>query len=697
MIYAELAPLVFAAILVLMVPGLLVSWSAGARGWVLAGSAGPVSVSIISVTAILTGFAGLPWSMMVVLAVSAVLATVIFALRRLLFASLHNHTAPLPDDGGVHGDTLARNSVPPAPAAGAEHGHHTWVGILIAWFTVVVVFLVLFWRLGQIFGATENISQTFDNVFHLNAVRYIIDTGNASSLRVSGFTSSTGVGGFYPAAWHDVASLTQQLTGSTVPAAVNASNVAIAALLWPLSCLLLATALFGRRRIVVVSAAALAAGFSSFPYLMLDFGVLYPNLLSIALLPASIGLVAMSLRAARGLKPPTVSAWILSLASLPGLALAHPSTLMAFLAWTYPAVIVAANTLFLHRRSRFGKPRAASVVLLGLAAYTCVFLVAWKMIRPNDAQSTWQPVQGLAQAFGQALTSAPQDRPVPWLIFFLTLAGIWAILRQHCHLWILAMLGISCIMFTVVSGYPFGQVRTWFGGVWYNDPFRLAALLPVAALPVAVLGVVWLTNLVQGLVTSRLENGRTPAFGTWTTGSRATFASAAVSVLVLAGLLGLSQGSAVTTSVASAAGKYSMTPASELVDTDEMILLRRVAKEIPTDNIVVSSPWTGASMVYAIADRKSLTPHIFSEFGADTSAILNRLNRAGEDPAICEIVRRLKTYYVLDFGSREIFGDIHAMPGLVEIATDPDFTLVDSQGDAKLYKVTACGEQVSGT
>jgi len=679
MIYADLAPLVFAAILVLMVPGLLVSWAAGARGWVLAGSAGPVSVSIISVTAILTGFAGLPWGMVVILAVSAVLAAAIFVLRRLLPARLRNHGAPVPAGHGAgHGLLLG-------------YGPRHWAGIVLGWFAVGVVFLVLFWRMGQIFGGIDNISQTFDNVFHLNAVRYIVDTGNASSLRVSGFTSSTGMGGFYPAAWHDVASLTQQVTGSTVPAAVNATNVAISALLWPMSCLLLATAVFGKRRMVVVSAAAFSAGFSSFPYLMLDFGVLYPNLLSIALLPASIGLAALALRAARGLVLPTVSAWILGLGSLPGLALAHPSQMLALLAWTYPAILVAAVALFRHWRSRFGVPRAAGVVLIALAGYTAALLVAWKLIRPNEAQSTWQPIQGLAQAFGQALTSAPQGRPIPWLIFALTLAGIWAMLRQRRHLWLLMMFGISCVMFIVVSGYPFGTLRTWFGGVWYNDPFRLAALLPVAALPVAVLGVVWLTDLVHGAVRSRLAEGKAPAFAAWTTGSRATVASAVAGVLVFTGLLGLSQGGTVSASVASAAGSYALTPAARLVDTNEMILLRRVAAEIPADNTVVSSPWTGASMVYAIADRKSLTPHIFSEFGADTSAILNRLNQAGEDPAICDIVRRLKTYYVLDFGTREIHGYVHTMPGLVGMATDPDFTLVDSEGDAKLYKVTACG------
>jgi hypothetical protein len=680
MIYAELAPLVFAAILVLMIPGLLVSWASGARGWVLAGSAGPVSVSVIAVTAILTGFAGLPWGMVVVLAVSAVLAAAIFVLRRVLPKPLRDHGAPLPSTGSVHGG-----------ASGHGHRHRHRADMLIGWFVVVVVFLVLFWRLGQIFGGIDNISQTFDNVFHLNAVRYIVDTGNASSLRVSGFTSSTGMGGFYPAAWHDVASLTQQLTGSTVPAAVNASNVAIAALVWPLSCLLLATAIFGRRRIVVVATAAFSAGLGSFPYLMLDFGVLYPNLLSIALLPASIGLLALSLRVARGLVLPTVSAWILALGTLPGVALAHPSTLLALFAWTLPIVLAAAAALFVRFLKRSDVWRAAGVVL-GFVVYTGILAIAWQRLRPDEAQSTWQPVQGLAQAFGQALTSAPQGRPIPWLIFAMTLFGIWAMLRQRRFLWLLAMFGISCVMFIVVSGYPFGPVRTWFGGVWYNDPFRPAALLPVAALPVAVLGVVWLTDLAQGWVRSQLAEGRLPrSWSAWATGSRVAVASAVASVLVFTGLLGLSQGGTVTASVASAAGSYALTPKARLVDTNEMALLRRAAEEIPADNVVVSSPWTGASMVYAIADRKSLTPHIFSEFGADTSTILNRLNQAGEDPEICEAVQRLKAYYVLDFGTREIHGHVHTMPGLVDMETDPDFTLVDSEGAAKLYKVTACG------
>ena len=67
-------------------------------------------------------------------------------------------------------------------------------------------------------------------------------------------------------------------------------------------------------------------------------------------------------------------------------------------------------------------------------------------------------------------------------------------------------------------------------------------------------------------------------------------------------------------------------------------------------------------MVYAIADRKSLTPHIFSEFGADTRTILHSLNEAGENPAVCRSVRNLKANYVLDFGTREVHGGLPPVP-----------------------------------
>ena len=690
MIYTDLAPVVVAAICVLMLPGMLVAYATGARGWALVGAGAPASVTLVSLTAILTGAARLPWGVLPVLVVSAVVAAGIYAARLTWSSWLKRRRRQPPGPGASLATVSAKRNAPSTSGRRPKRPARDLTGVVIGIIATGVAFAVIAWRLGQVFGGAENISQTFDNIFHLNAVRYIADTGNASSMKVSGFTASTGIGGFYPAAWHDVVSLTQQLAGSSVPAAVNATNLAVAALVWPLSCLLLSTSIFGARRSVVVATAALAAGFSAFPYLMVDFGVLYPNLLSIALMPACIALFALALRVARGIHLRRDAAWLLFLGSLPGLALAHPSTLLALLAWTYPVAVAAMITLCRRLRPRFGSWRTYGAVLIGLAAYTSALAVAWKKLRPDEAQSTWEPVQTLSQAFGQAVTSAPQGRPIPWLIFALTLLGIGALLQQRRHLWLLAMFGISVLMFMVVSGYPFGPFRTLVGGIWYNDPFRPAALLPVATLPVAVLGVVWLWDRVRGMLRARLAGMPSPALGLMAA-SRVPVASVVLALLALGGLLGLSQRGAVTAAVRSAAANYVVSPDAALLSTDEQILLARAAQEIPSDNTVVSSPWTGASLVYALADRKSLTPHVFGDYDADTMEVLRRLDQAGEDPSVCQSVRDLKAHYVLDFGAREIHGGYHPFPGLENLSTDPDFELVDSQGSAKLYRVVACG------
>lgn len=73
--------------------------------------------------------------------------------------------------------------------------------------------------------------------------------------------------------------------------------------------------------------------------MMVDFGVLYPNLLSISLLPAvlAVGIQVLHLSAVPDIPP--VLRYLAVIVALPGLALAHPSTLMAFLAFLAPAVV----------------------------------------------------------------------------------------------------------------------------------------------------------------------------------------------------------------------------------------------------------------------------------------------------------------------------------------------------------------------
>jgi hypothetical protein len=53
-------------------------------------------------------------------------------------------------------------------------------------------------------------------------------------------------------------------------------------------------------------------------------------------------------------------------------------------------------------------------------------------------------------------------------------------------------------------------------------------------------------------------------------------------------------------------------------------------------------------------------------------------------------VRDENAYYALDFGSKEVHGGDHTPPGLKNLDSNPGVELIDSQGDAKLYRITAC-------
>jgi hypothetical protein len=61
------------------------------------------------------------------------------------------------------------------------------------------------------------------------------------------------------------------------------------------------------------------------------------------------------------------------------------------------------------------------------------------------------------------------------------------------------------------------------------------------------------------------------------------------------------------------------------------------------------------------------------------------------DASVCQAVRAANAYYILDFGTVEVHGGNHTPAGLRNLAANPGVQLVDSQGEAKLYKVTACG------
>ncbi|WP_155848513.1 DUF6541 family protein [Arthrobacter sp. 35W] len=658
--------------------------AAGVRRLNLVSLAAPVSFTVAAVLAIVFGLAGVPYNPGTYFAASAVLAAVAFGLRTLLVRRAGKGTA-----GAGYGVLGANGRLPLA-------SHRRWAGPFVVIAAVAFPALVITYRYLRGFAHPDNLSQTFDNVYHLNAVRFIADHQMGSSLRLGNLTEASA--GFYPAAMHDLMALVYMAGGSTVMEAVNIGTVVIGALIWPLSCIFLTTRIVGNRPVAILLTGVLSAGFSAFPYLMVAFGVLYPNHAAIALLPAALGLVIELLGLSRN-KPTSFWPPLLALAAVgPGLALAHPSTVVALVGFSAPLVV--ARLIRSWQSFRKGTESGRTVLMwLGFTVvYFIVGTVIWTVLRPSLAAAPWTPFQSNARALGEVLASAPMGTTAAWVMLLCTVIGLYVIARRLRQFWwVLGMYLVGAALYVIVSSWALGDFRTFWTGVWYNDSFRLAALLPTVTLPVAVMGGEWLIFRIRALcdfvVASGRGNPKALAPVVRPIAARlpqSTGIAAAIAVILVLGLA--AQGGTLSNVQQRLNTIFVTSSNSYLLTTDETAMLAAVPELVPASDVVVANPRTGGSLVYAVSDRQTLAPHIFGDRTPEEQYLLDHWDEAAYNSKVCPIIRDLNAYWALDFGDFEVVPGDTPFTGLRSLTdgTAPGMELVKTIGDVKLYRVSAC-------
>ncbi len=642
MVWFDLALAVLATIGIVMIPGVLVSLVLGMRGLAAWALAVPAGVTIIVLAALAAPFVGMAWGLIPVLVVTLVIAAIAAALRFVLWRG-----------------PAARPSFASLSPAG--------IAALCAAGIVVVVQLI------GVIGDPQNISQTFDNIFHLNAIRYALDTGSVSPLTIGSMTSGpTGGLPFYPSGWHAVTTLVVQVTGVAIPIASNAVMMFFAAIAWPLSIILLVRTLFGTSTPVIVTAAAVGVALPAFPLLLLEYGVLFPYMMSLSMIAVPLALIIEACR--QGSWDRRWPFLVAALGSLPGIAIAHPGGFVALLVFATAALGAFWIRLLLSDAARSRKISAS----VWAAAYTVVALASWYVLRPPAAARTWETTETLGQAVGEVLTVSVWTAPVNVVVMVLVIVGaVAAALRRSTNDWIaLGFLLAAAGLYIVVSGLPYWVPRDILTGAWYNNAPRLAALLPIAWVPLAAIGGARLWEVLGGML-ARIPRPRLrPVLA----------ALVAVIVLVVVPQVG-----SMRQAVASAHGAFVVTEASPLLTTDELALIERLDAEVPDDAVILGSPWTGTALAYALADRQVIMPHTLMDITDDMSVVLDGLDTARPGSAVCDAVDRLGIDYVLDFGEQEINGGEHAYKGLDHLDSSAAVQEIDAVGDAVLYEVVVCG------
>ena len=656
-VWISLVPLIVTVCGLLILPGLLTTAASGLPLRTAAPLAPAASVAIIAGAGVVAPLVRMPWGVPLVAALTAIL-TLAAALARLIVSRVRARRA-----GSADG---AATRAPTSRPSRAD----VLTGLVLLGFSA----LIMTWLVARELNTPDAISQTFDAVFHLNAVEWILRTGNASSIKCH---LESPEGGVYPMGWHTLVALTMKVAHSTsIPLATNATTIAVSALVWPGGCLALASRLFNGRRLAMIATALLCTATASFPLLVISFGVLYPNFLALALLPGMIAslLDLFPAHDEPSAPPLLIPALVLAVA---GLGLAQPNAIVTFLialiilmgAWIMRAV---------NGAKRGGPARQIRTRIIVCAITTLATVGVWIGVRPPQRSATWGPNNVMSAVIGEILTSTPQGLPIAWVVAVPAIVGAVAAWRRRRLRWLVIFHAVGCLLYLASKTMPMGDLRYYVVGTWYSDTNRLAALIPLGAIPLAALGTCVIADrAAQRLTTLRLHEP----------GARRRIAYA----VLVANLVLLGPASTATSqALHKLEAPYTMNAGSELLTPDELGLIRMLPGLVGEDDTVAVDPSTGAALAYSLAGTSTTIKHIFYHDTPDLEVVDKKLRLAGKDPQVCEAVNNLGIRYVLYFPGRTLHNR-RPFSGFVNLPTAGGFELVAQYGRAALYRVTACG------
>lgn len=657
-------PLLLFAVVLAFGPGYAMGWALRVPARLRVFLSPLLSFALIAVSAIVLGKIGIAWNLISFVVVAVVLVATAAGLMWLVgrrWPALTSAEWP-------------GNDVPVAwPVVGAVLGG----------------FLVLHMTEDMVYGP-EAFSQSLDNSFHMNAIRWIQEHGDASSLTLGAVSAADQQPAFYPAGWHDFVSLIYSTTGTSIATATIVTVLLAASILWPCSLVALSLSIPKLRRLQALAIPALTCGFAAFPGLLLRWGVLFPNLLGYALVPSFVALMVCLVQVmVRGEYAALLSLCLAALVGVAGLALVHPNAVVSAVVFALPLVL-AGVAWVVRSRELASRQKWVGSALLGLVILGCVG--AWWFLRPGaSASNTWEPMltegEALYQFLFLGLENANQlrDRFNPsYLAGFLALWGAGYLLYKRRNLWLIASWVLIGYLWIVSASVPRGEFRLLMVAPWYTDHFRLAALV---VFPSVILAGIGLGGFVEGLLTWVVR--RVPRAARLKVAT-AGIGVATVLVLVIAGLS--SRVPSVQEATLAVSQEYRVTPTSVVLNQDEMNVINEIPKIVPKGDVIVNNPWDGSAYIYALADRHLTGYHFEFETSPKYSAIMHNLKDARTNPEVCREVNKYKAHWYVHLENQLNFGPDAQKnyDGLVAAIDTDVLTPVYSSGSMTLYRISAC-------
>jgi hypothetical protein len=635
------------ALFLLIVPGAIVARSYQLT-WPIAVTVGPaLTYGVVALAIIPFGALGIPWNAATASAALVTVAVLAATLRVLLAR-----------DRDIGPESWAVTGRPAMTVAAG-----VLLGALLIWYAALRG--IPHW---------QSIPSTWDAVWHANTVRFILDTGQASSTHMGELRNvDTHDMLYYPSAFHALVALDCQLTGAAPTTGYTLSALAASIWLFPVSAAALSWCVL-RRHVTewqtagpAATAAALSASFTAVPYVEFDTAAM-PNLVSYGLAAPAFVLTTSTL-----LHRDRIPVAVLALVGVLSVHLTGGVIIVLLLvAWWL------LEALWHPVRGRF----ADSVTLAAVAAPTIAvmmpqFLSVTKqeeVIAGHAFLTYLSKKRGLFDAVFQHSRHL-NDFPVQYALIVLAGVGGFVLLVRKI-LWPLAV-WLLLIVVNVDAGTPLGgPVGTLAGGLgefFYHDPRRVAAATTLLLTPMAGVGLFTLIILLVTVATRPAGQLRwTPAWVGVTTVAlvAATLVSAWHYFPRHRFLFG---------------DKYD----SVIIDRRDLEAMAYLAR-LPgaRDTLIGNANTDGTAWMYAVAGLHPLWTHY--DYPVQQGPGYHRFifwayaDDADTDPRVPEAVRLLNIRYVL-ISKPTVRG--FAMPeGLVSLEKSKSWVKIYDNGEASIYE-----------
>jgi len=527
-------------------------------------------------------------------------------------------------------------------------------------------------------------SQTWDALYHENATRYLVETANASPVSTHYVPQISSLVFFYPSGFDTIAALFMQTFGVNSVVACNLAAVVVGGGLWPSGMVLLAHRVFGARASIGPVVAVLSTCLFGLPWAAMGYGVLWPTLAASAWTPVVLtGFLAFGMNVL-GRVQRLPQALVGLCVGIGGLLIGlnfHPRALLLLL----PVLILAAASLLAQFIAHGMGRRSVAPVVLGASLLVLLVVGSWvgleKLLGANlpGRSLDWGITTSPGRALLDYLVAGPHDTGPNYLVGGLLILGALACATQLRTLWIsVAYLLLATLdVLTATTHIEGFQAFSYY---WYNDPYRVATLVPIVGVLMLAAGAV---NLSSGL--SRLP--QLPR--RMTTGSPSTALLAA-----LVAVTALSTVAAHTSWLARTYTDGANGAILSMVSPREVAFFGRVRTLVPKGARVLNNPTDGSALLYAYEGIDPLFFHARTDLATEEArALRHDFGTTPDFAATCQRVRATGASWVISLGRTLHESPDEIGPGLAIPRNFPLATLEAQDGDLRLWQITGCSNQ----